>query len=115
MLKRREKVQFDDIIKIVCIRRKKRLERINLSQLKSVKKKKTKKKKKKKKICNDGLCIIRLFTQQLYLMKLIWFQFYYLNFKHSFPRLLSNDYLYLSFLLLYLVHGSMCFFHKTKI
>ncbi|KAJ6966893.1 hypothetical protein NC652_004456 [Populus alba x Populus x berolinensis] len=34
-------------------------------------------------------------------MKLIWFQFYYLNFKHSFPRLL--------------IHRSMCFFHKTKI
>jgi len=50
MLKRREKVQFDDIIKIVCIRRKKRLERINLSQLKSVKKKKQKKQKKKKSV-----------------------------------------------------------------
>uniref|UniRef100_A0A2K2CD86 Uncharacterized protein n=1 Tax=Populus trichocarpa TaxID=3694 RepID=A0A2K2CD86_POPTR len=42
-----------------------------------------------------------LFTQQLYLMKLIWFQFYYLNFKHYFPRLL--------------IHRSMCFFHKAKI
>ncbi|KAJ7015097.1 hypothetical protein NC653_004408 [Populus alba x Populus x berolinensis] len=33
-------------------------------------------------------------------MKLIWFQFYYLNFTHSFPRLLFHRYL--------------CFFHKTK-
>ncbi|KAJ7015099.1 hypothetical protein NC653_004410 [Populus alba x Populus x berolinensis] len=35
-------------------------------------------------------------------MKSIWFQFYYLNFKHYFPRL-------------YIVNRSMCFFHKTKI